>query len=169
MIYKGVSLMEGGEIKMQKLKVKFAGFTLIELLVVIAIIGILASVVLVSLGSARAKARDANRIAAVRQMQSALELFYNDCGQYPSAMTTGSDTCASASISVDLVTYLPQIPQNPIAGPCTSANYGYTASSPYTTYTINFCSEGPILPNITAAGTGTNGTSHTATPSTISN
>jgi prepilin-type N-terminal cleavage/methylation domain-containing protein len=149
-------------------KNRYLGFTLIELLVVIAIIGILASVVLVSLGSARAKARDANRIAAVRQMQSALELFYNDCGTYPSGLTIGGDTCADATISVDLGTYLPQIPQNPIAGPCTSATYGYTASSPYSTYTINFCSEGPILPNITAAGTGTNGNSHTATPSTIS-
>jgi prepilin-type N-terminal cleavage/methylation domain-containing protein len=160
--------MEGGEIKMQKLKVKFAGFTLIELLVVIAIIGILASVVLVSLGSARAKARDANRIAAVRQMQSALELFYNDCGTYPSALTIGSDTCAAATITVDLATYLPTLPVNPTAGPCTGT-YSYASTSPYTTYVISFCTEGPVLPNITAAGTGTNGNSHSATPSTISN
>jgi prepilin-type N-terminal cleavage/methylation domain-containing protein len=153
-------------------KNRYLGFTLIELLVVIAIIGILASVVLVSLGSARAKARDANRIAAVRQMQSALELFYNDCGQYPTAVTaatSNTDTCAdTGNIDVRVATYLPQIPVNPVAGVCTG-DYVYASSSPYTTYTVNFCSEGPILPNITAAGTGSNGNSHVATPSTISN
>lgn len=59
------------------------GFTLIELLVVIAIIGLLASVVLLSLNSARQKSRDAKRLADVRQIASALELYFNDCGSYP--------------------------------------------------------------------------------------
>lgn len=59
------------------------GFTLIELLVVIAIIGVLSGVVLSALNSARAKARDSKRISDIHGIQSALELFYLDFGDYP--------------------------------------------------------------------------------------
>jgi prepilin-type N-terminal cleavage/methylation domain-containing protein len=61
------------------------GFTLIELLVVIAIIGILSSVVLASLNSARVKARDSKRITTIRQLQTALALYYDTNGSYPPA------------------------------------------------------------------------------------
>ena len=63
------------------------GFTLIELLVVIAVIGVLSSIVLVSLSGVRGKARDAIRQSDMSQIRKALEVYYTDHGHYPS---TGS-------------------------------------------------------------------------------
>lgn len=54
------------------------GFTLIELLIVIAIIGILSSVILMSLNSARKKANDTQRIASVNQIVTAIALYQSD-------------------------------------------------------------------------------------------
>ena len=66
-------------------KNKIFGFTLIELLVVISIIGLLASIVLVALNSARQKARDAKRIADLNQIVTAAELFNSNYGFYPAS------------------------------------------------------------------------------------
>ena len=61
------------------------GFTLIELLVVVAIIGILATVILASLGSAQERARDAKRQQDIRTIQTQLEMYYFENGRYPSS------------------------------------------------------------------------------------
>ncbi len=69
------------------------GFTLIELLVVVAIIGLLSSVVLASLNTARAKGRDAKRVSELKQVQLALEYYYDKYGYYPSAPNWGNNSC----------------------------------------------------------------------------
>lgn len=56
------------------------GFTLIELLVIIAIIALLSSIVLVSLNSARMKARDTRRKIDLHSLVTALALYTNDRG-----------------------------------------------------------------------------------------
>ena len=63
-----------------------SGFTLIELLVVIAIIAMLASIILASLGAARIKARDARRIADLRQLQTAIEEYIGDNASSPETL-----------------------------------------------------------------------------------
>lgn len=59
---------------------------MIELLVVIAIIGILSSVVLASLNSARQKSRDAKRVSDVQNLQLALELSFDSNSEYPDSL-----------------------------------------------------------------------------------
>ncbi len=59
------------------------GFTIIELLIVIAIIGIIASIVLVQLNTARAKGRDSFRVQSLKEIQKAVELYHTDTGNYP--------------------------------------------------------------------------------------
>ena len=78
------------------------GFTLIELLVVIAIIGILSSIVLASLNTARQKSRDARRVADIKQIQLAMQLYYDASSTYPTALSELAPT------------YIATIPTDPV-------------------------------------------------------
>jgi prepilin-type N-terminal cleavage/methylation domain-containing protein len=96
--------------KIQKSK----GFTLIELLVVVAIIGVLATIVLSSLSDARARSRDAKRLADIRTIQAALEVYYVDNGVYPLLPHdyTRSDDATWDDLETLLGTTLPVDPIN---------------------------------------------------------
>ncbi|MFA5154961.1 MAG: prepilin-type N-terminal cleavage/methylation domain-containing protein [Patescibacteria group bacterium] len=119
------------------------GFTLIELLVVIAIIGLLSTLSVLALNTARARARDAKRVADVKQIQTALEMYYNDVGSYPAT----ASVAAGAAISTTNGVYLSVVPTPPTPFDFTTGNcvgqpeYTYTADglAPYSTYHINYC------------------------------
>jgi prepilin-type N-terminal cleavage/methylation domain-containing protein len=95
------------------------GFTLIELLVVIAIIGILASIILASLDSSRKKGRDARRLADIKQIQLALELYYDQNNAFPpnNSATTFDPTVLTGPGYISVVPVDPQ----------TGTAYKYTA------------------------------------------
>lgn len=123
------------------------GFTLIELLVVIAIIGLLSTLAVVALSSARQKARDSKRLSDLKQVQTALELYYTDNNAYPTAASTstlgagnfaclgsagfGASGCAGAIMGL-----VPTDPQS-------TQNYSYL-SADGSTYSISATLEGTV-------------------------
>ncbi|MDD4412638.1 MAG: prepilin-type N-terminal cleavage/methylation domain-containing protein [Patescibacteria group bacterium] len=120
------------------------GFTLIELLVVIVIIGILATLTTVALSTARVKARDAKRISDIKQMQTALELYYNEENTYPP--TSALDVGKALVGAVSGKTFMGKIP----AGPNTGETYTYAQINSGTSYTLGYVLEKPV--NEFAAG-----------------
>ena len=136
------------------------GFTLIELLVVIAIIGLLSTLAVVALNNAREKSRDARRVADIKQIQTALELYYNDCALYPPPaevvpggnINADDGTCPGA----ETTEYMAVVPDDPLS----TQDYDYTQADTLT-YELEYTLEGPT--GGMASGL------HTATPSGIDN
>lgn len=92
------------------------GFTLIELLVVIAVIGILASVVLASLNSARGKARDSRRKSDLAQIRTAMEFYLDEhAGAYPGVQGffSNRDVGGNNNINVLQPIYISSVPDDP--------------------------------------------------------
>jgi len=111
-------------------------FTLVELLVVIAIIGLIATLSVIVLGNARSKSRDAKRVSDIKQIQTALELFFNDEGRYPTAeeWNTGS---LYATGTFGTTTYMQSIPNDPN----TKTAYVYSSSDDGSKYSLPFSLE----------------------------
>jgi len=103
------------------------GFTLLELLVVISIIGTLANIAVAVLGTAREKARDARRLADIRQIATALEFFYDDNGYYPRETADGSNGIVGEGAGIDtmLAPYIPNMPHDPSGPGDALRNYYY--------------------------------------------
>jgi uncharacterized RDD family membrane protein YckC/type II secretory pathway pseudopilin PulG len=95
----------------------------------IAIVGLLSSVVLLSLNSARGKSRDAKRVADVRQLGSALDLYYNDKTKYPQTLE---------ELTPAYLPY-PATAPTPADGNCTPELNTYTYHSTGSSYTVTFC------------------------------
>lgn len=125
------------------------GFTLIEILIVVAIIGILASVVLVGLGSSQKAARDARRVSDLRQIQTALELYMKTEGVYPDG--TGGEPVDNFATMKDEVLNptsgallgIANIPDDVRAGAATPVTYLYGTDPTGTQYVLGAELEGP--------------------------
>lgn len=102
-----------------------AGFTLIELLVVISIIGILSTLLLSNLQGARARARDVQRKSDLKQVKTALRMYYNDNQSYPSGSGNIGQGCDGGSCDWGTslfgetggTVYMKLLPQDPLGSP----------------------------------------------------
>lgn len=121
------------------------GFTLIELLVVISIIGVLATLLLANYSSTRERARDSQRKSDLRNIQTALRMYYNDYNKYPDATNDGkikgcglkgTDICNwGSAFSTTSATYMNILPKDP------SLNRRYNYQSTGEDYTLSACLE----------------------------
>lgn len=141
------------------------GFTLIELLVVVSLIGVLATLVLANLNSARERARDATRKSDLRNIQTALRLYYNDNTGYPQSSSGSivgcSGTCTWGSAWVKAgVTYMNILPNDPLTG----QTYTYTGVVGGEDYTLKACLENKSDDKGIADGTCSSGYKYEVKP-----
>jgi len=121
------------------------GFTLVELLVVIAIIALLSTLSVVALNSARAKARDARRLSDIKQIRTALEMYFDSNMAYPdptASTTLGTGTMACLTSTGWTTTagctgtiFMQKVPTDPIPG---TYSYIYNVGGSGATYTIAY-------------------------------
>lgn len=116
---------------------KSGGFTLIELLVAISIIGVLSSFLLANFIGVRERARDGVRKSDLRQIQSALELYRSDQGNYPDTASFPNCSTAFTDGGNPAVTYMQKIPCDPL----NTEQHIYTYSSDGNTYSLYACLE----------------------------
>ena len=126
------------------------GFTLIELLVVIAIIGLLATLSVVALNNVRERARDSRRMSDIKQIQTALELYYNANDGYPDRGTLGTTYVGmdNTDLKNDLGDFIDPLPDSPTPGDgnCTvedlasvTNGFKYAYASDGDTYELMYC------------------------------
>lgn len=125
------------------------GFTLIELLVVVSIIGFIVAASVLAFNNARMKSRDVRRVAHIKQIQTALGLYYNDANSYPSTVEAPlpAGQCLSSisgfAAACAGTTYMSIVPTAPLPadGTCTDAQntYTYAMGAGGTTYTLSYC------------------------------
>lgn len=117
-------------------KNKTKAFTLIELLVVIAIIGILATISVVSINNTRSRSRDSRRVSDIKQVHTALELYYDSANEYPDELIAGN------ALEHNGIIFLNRIPSapTPADGNCDNDNnlYQYIKINP-SDYALYYC------------------------------
>jgi len=132
---------------------KNKGFTLLEILIVIAIMSLLFMAIVIRIGGAKAKARDAQRITDINSIATALVLYSNEYHQYPiydgtngypnGITITGSDLFSNDLMTAGLISQTPIDPLNQDAAANCNPKGGhyYYYYSNGSTYTLEYCLE----------------------------
>ncbi len=124
------------------------GFTLIELLIVVTIIALIASVVVISVDTAKSKGDDATVKADVTQMAKEAEIYYgNNNESYgtfaqaacPTATGGGTDTFSNDSVMVAIIAHATNAGGN--GSSCSSIAGAYAVSVGLRTSGLSWCAD----------------------------